>query len=71
MINIGCPVCASTEYVTFRSDGEWYDILRVCNSLYHVGELTPCICLNCGNIYLDRETLKRIKEKVNQPNEKK
>lgn len=69
--NIGCPSCASIDCVKFRADGEWYDRLTLCNSLYHIGELTPCICLNCGNIYIDRETLSRIKEKVNKYEEKK
>ena len=64
MIERGCPQCGSKDKVGIEVDS-WDNKLRV-SPWYFSPDYTlePCICLNCGCVYIDQSTLAIIRERI-------
>lgn len=55
MINDGCPVCYSKKKAHLEATGgEWVGLVMT-----GYGGVRPCVCLNCGNIYVSRDDLEK------------
>ena len=55
MINDGCPVCWSKHKAHLEATGgEWVGLIMT-----GYGGIRPCVCLNCGNIYVSRDDLEK------------
>jgi hypothetical protein len=56
MINDGCPVCYSKKKEHLEATGgEWVGLVMT-----GYGGVRPCVCLNCGTIYVSRDDLKQV-----------
>lgn len=55
MIKDGCPVCgAKTKAHLEATGGEWVGLIMT-----GYGGVRPCVCLNCGTIYVPRDDLEK------------
>lgn len=63
---IECPNCKSQEttYIEVVS-------LECSNPLIHrgTGSIYPQVCLNCGVVYIDKDTLERMRQSCQRRNE--
>lgn len=58
MVNDGCPVCWSKHKAHLEATGgEWVGLIMTGN-----GGVRPCVCLNCGTIYVSRDELEAKKK---------
>ena len=60
-----CPVCKSNKLTglflsTYSSVSDFVT--------HEIGSVRVCICLDCGNLSLSQNDLKRLKEKYNAEN---
>ena len=54
-----CPFCGGTESTYIEAvGGEWVGLIM---SVY--GSVRPRVCLDCGLVYVDADTIKRIKDR--------
>ena len=51
----GCPVCGSKPKAHLEATGgEWVGLIMT-----GFGSVRPCVCLNCGTIYVSRDDIKK------------
>ena len=56
MINDCCPVCYSNKKAHLEATGgEWVGLI-----VTGLGGVRPCVCLNCGTIYVSMDDLKNF-----------
>lgn len=53
MLNEGCPVCWSKHKAHLEATGgEWVGLIMT-----GLGGVRPCVCLNCGTVYVSKDDL--------------
>jgi hypothetical protein len=61
MLNEGCPVCWSKHKAHLEATGgEWVGLL-----IPGYGSVRPCVCLNCGTVYVSKDVLDSLNRRKN------
>ncbi len=59
-----CPNCHSDRAVELEVKGDWLTRLGTRMGKYSIGNIYPCVCLDCGTLYLDKRDLEHINREV-------
>lgn len=64
MIQGCCPVCLSKDKAHLEATGgEWVGLL-----IPGYGSVRPCVCLNCGTVYVPKDVLDRLNRRTKDGN---
>ncbi len=64
-----CPHCHSDRGVELAVKGDWMSSLGTRECKYSIGTIFPCVCLDCGTIYISLQDLEQLNEKYREYNE--